>query len=155
MDGLIQINFWLNVLWGLLFKCSIIGFGTAMGFGDTWWTVIAVRWDVQVVQYDIATCSYLSSWISYYGYTGTSFTLKLWAIRSIQRCSSCVWAVELVVHAQHLLEISVTTTRPCHVVIQIYSLVPRLVFHTGQKIVWAWDYTWMTLTLATTYLGSK
>ena len=27
--------FLLNVLWDLLFKCSKIGFGTAMGFGDT------------------------------------------------------------------------------------------------------------------------
>ena len=30
-----QINFLLNVLYGLLFKRSKIGFGTAMGFGDT------------------------------------------------------------------------------------------------------------------------
>ena len=39
----------LNVHWGLLFKCSKIGFGTAMEFGDTWQNVMAVRGDVQEI----------------------------------------------------------------------------------------------------------
>ena len=32
---------------------------------------------------------------------------------------SCVWAVELVVHAQCLLETSVTRSRPCHTAIRL------------------------------------
>ena len=36
------------MFWDLLFKCSKIGFGTAMEFGDTWQNVMAARWDVQV-----------------------------------------------------------------------------------------------------------
>ena len=47
-DVLICIHFLLNVLWGLLFKCSKIGFGTTMGLGDTGQNVLAVR-DVQVI----------------------------------------------------------------------------------------------------------
>ena len=49
-NGCFDLNqFLLNVLWGLLFKCSKIGFGTAMGFGDTRQNVLAVRGDVQVI----------------------------------------------------------------------------------------------------------
>ena len=44
---LIEINFLLNLVWGLLFKCS---FGIAMGFRDTQHNVIAVKGDVQVTQ---------------------------------------------------------------------------------------------------------
>ena len=57
---LIQINFLLNLVWGLLFKCS---FGTAMGFGDTWHNVIAVKGDVQVTQpytYPMGGCILIS-----------------------------------------------------------------------------------------------
>ena len=45
----LQWIFLLNVLWGLLFKCSKGGFETTMGFGDTWQNVMAVRRDVQVI----------------------------------------------------------------------------------------------------------
>ena len=51
MDVLICIYFYLfllNVLWGLLFKYSKIGFGTTMGCGDID-NVLAVTGDVQVI----------------------------------------------------------------------------------------------------------
>ena len=38
-------------------------------------------------------------------------------LHSIQRVSSCVWVVKLVVHVWCLLETSVTHTQPCHVAI--------------------------------------
>ena len=70
------------------------------------------------------TCSSLSSWVSYYGYTQGLIPYSNCELCSIQRCYSCVciFVVELVVHAQHLLETSVTRTQPCHTAIQLTSL---------------------------------
>ena len=43
-NGCFDLNqFFTKFLWGLLFKCSKIGFGTAIGLGDTRQNVMVVR----------------------------------------------------------------------------------------------------------------
>ena len=58
------------------------------------------------------TCSYLFSWVSYYGYIGTSPTLKLWAMQHTEGSQLCMSGQAG--NSCIALETSVTHIRPCH-----------------------------------------